>query len=118
MLIIDRLTKSKHLIPIRDDINVDRLGHIYIRKMVRLHREPMRYLLNRDTWLVSTFWLGLQEALGTRLSFNTIYHPQTDGQIKRVNHIIEDILKACCLDHRVNWINVLPLVEFAYNNNY
>ena len=49
---------------------------------------------------------------------NTSFHPQTDGQSKKTIHILEDMLRACVLDHKGSWEEHLPLVEFAYNNNY
>lgn len=53
-----------------------------------------------------------------RLAFSIAYHPQTDRQIKRVNQVIEDMLRACCLDQGVCWTDVLPLIMFTYNNSY
>ena len=56
--------------------------------------------------------------MGIELSFNTTFHPQTDGQSERVIQVVEDMLRACMLDFKENWSNHLPLVEFAYNNSY
>lgn len=56
--------------------------------------------------------------MGTRLVFSTTYHPQTDGQTERTNQVLEDMLKACCMDYRMTWHEMLPLVEFASNNSY
>ena len=49
---------------------------------------------------------------------STAFHPQTDGQSKRTIQVLEDMLRACVLDHKGCWEEHLPLVEFAYNNNY
>jgi hypothetical protein len=46
------------------------------------------------------------------------YHPQTDGQIERVNAVLEDMLRACVLSSRASWESWLPLAKFAYNNSY
>ena len=32
--------------------------------------------------------------------------------------MLEDMLQACVLDHQGSWEELLPLVEFAYNNSY
>ncbi|KZV36667.1 hypothetical protein F511_39465, partial [Dorcoceras hygrometricum] len=56
--------------------------------------------------------------LGTKLTFSTTFHPQTDGQSERVIKILEDLLRACVLDYAESWDTKLPLVEFAYNNSY
>jgi hypothetical protein len=35
--------------------------------------------------------------LDTQLHSSSTYHAQTDGQIERVNQILEDMLRACAL---------------------
>ncbi|WVZ75904.1 hypothetical protein U9M48_023923, partial [Paspalum notatum var. saurae] len=49
---------------------------------------------------------------------NPAYHPQTSGQVERVNQILEDMLRACALTYFTKWDECLPLAEFAYNNSY
>jgi hypothetical protein len=56
--------------------------------------------------------------LGTKLSFSTAYHPQTGGQTKRVNQILEDMLRACVLAYGSKWEDCFPFTEFSYNNSY
>ena len=56
--------------------------------------------------------------MGTRLQFNTAFHPQTDGQSERTIQILKDMLRACALDFEGEWDKYLYLVEFAYNNSY
>ncbi|RVW83186.1 Retrovirus-related Pol polyprotein from transposon RE2 [Vitis vinifera] len=55
---------------------------------------------------------------GTKLSFSTAFHPQTNGQSDKVIQFLEDLLRACVLDLKGNWDDYLPLVEFAYNNSF
>jgi hypothetical protein len=56
--------------------------------------------------------------LGTQLNFSTTYHPETDGKTERMNQILEDMLRMYVMDQQKCWEDLLPLVEFAYNNNY
>ena len=58
------------------------------------------------------------KGLNTTLNFSTSFHPQTDGQIERVNQLLEDLLRMYVKDQLGKWEDYLPLVEFAYNNNY
>lgn len=60
----------------------------------------------------------MQRAFGSKLSFNSSYHPESDGQTERVNQILEDMLRACVMDFQGNWDQYLPLVEFSYKNSY
>ena len=46
------------------------------------------------------------------------FHPQKDGQSERTIQVLEDMLRACVLDHKGSWEEHLPLMEFAYNNSY
>ena len=60
----------------------------------------------------------MHQASGTRLHFNTVYHPQTDGQSEHTIQTLENMLRACALDFEDQWDNQLALVEFAYNNSH
>ena len=64
------------------------------------------------------FWTSSQEVLGTQLKFSTTYHPKIDGLTEGMNQILEDMLRMYVMDQKRCWEEFLPLVEFAYNNNY
>ena len=64
------------------------------------------------------FWKSFQKAMGTRLTMSTTFHLQTDDQFERTIQVLEDMLRACVLDHQGSWEEHMPLVEFAYNNSY
>ena len=78
-MIVDRLTKSAHFIPVRIDYSMDRLAELYVEEIVRLHGVPLSIVSDRDPRFTSRFWKELQSALGTKLNFSTAFHPQTDG---------------------------------------
>nr|GEU84711.1 putative reverse transcriptase domain-containing protein [Tanacetum cinerariifolium] len=90
-VIVNGLTKSAHFLAMREDYN------------------------GRFT---SRCWQTVQKALGTRLDMSIAYHPQTDGQSKRMIQTLEDMLRACVIDFCGNWDVHLPLAEFSYNNSY
>ena len=117
-VIVDRLTKSAHFVPMRMTDSVDKLSRLYVREIVRLHGVPVSVVSDRDPRFTSRFWDGLQGALGTDIRLSTAYHPQTDGQSERTIQILEDMLRACVLDFGGSWETHLLLAEFAYNNSY
>lgn len=117
-VIVDRLMKSAHFLPIRMTLNMDQLAQLYVEEIVRLHGVPTSIVFDRDPRFTSRFWKSLHVAMGTKLNFSTAYHPQTDGQSERTIQTLEDMLRACVLDLSSNWENHLPLVEFAYNNSF
>src|ERR1043165_6710721 len=117
-VIVDRLTKVAHFIPVRTTYRGDQLADLYMSRIVCLHGVPREIVSDRGTQFTSRFWKHVQEALGTKLTFSTAYHPQTGGQTERVNQILEDMLRACALAYGSNWEDCLPYVEFSYNNSY
>ena len=60
----------------------------------------------------------MQEALGTRLNFNTVFHPQTDVQSEIVIQVLEDMLRSCVINYEGSWDRHIPLVELVYNNSF
>ena len=97
---------------------LERFCRLYIREIVRLHGVPVSIVSDRDPRFTAHFWKSFQKAMGTRLTMSTAFHPQTDGQSERTIQVLEDMLRACVLDHKSGWEEHLPLVEFAYNNSY
>ncbi|GKA12939.1 putative reverse transcriptase domain-containing protein [Tanacetum coccineum] len=95
-VIMDRLTKSAHFLPMRKDYKMDRLARLYLNEIVARHGVPISIISDRDSHFTSRFWQSMQEALGTRLDMSTAYHPQTD----------------------VGMISSIRCVEFSYNNSY
>nr|GEU65084.1 putative reverse transcriptase domain-containing protein [Tanacetum cinerariifolium] len=94
-VIVDRLTKSTHFLPMHEDYKMERLARLYLNEIVARHGVPILIISDRDNQFTSRFWQSMQEALGTRLDMSTAYHPQTDGQSERTIQTLEDILRAC-----------------------
>nr|KAJ0195479.1 hypothetical protein LSAT_V11C700343970 [Lactuca sativa] len=93
-MIVDRLTKSAHFLPIKENFKMERLTRIYMQEIVRLHGVPVSIIFDQDSRFTSRFWQSLQKALGTKLDMSTAYHPQTDGQSERTIQTLEDMLRA------------------------
>ncbi|GJS33391.1 putative reverse transcriptase domain-containing protein [Tanacetum coccineum] len=117
-VIVDRLTKSAHFLPMREDYKMERLARLYLNKIVARHGVPISIISDRDSRFTSRFWQSMQEALGTRLVMSTAYHPQTDGQSERTIQTLEDMLRACVFVFGGSWDVHLSLVDFSYNNSY
>ncbi|GJW14613.1 putative reverse transcriptase domain-containing protein [Tanacetum coccineum] len=117
-VVVDRLTKSAHFLPIREDYKTEKLAKIYTNEIVARHGVPVSIISDRDGRFTSHLWQAFQKALGTRLDMSTAYHPQTDGQSERTIQTLEDMLRACVMDFGGSWDTHLPLIEFSYNNSY
>nr|GEX11137.1 putative reverse transcriptase domain-containing protein [Tanacetum cinerariifolium]GEX13227.1 putative reverse transcriptase domain-containing protein [Tanacetum cinerariifolium] len=117
-VIVDRLTKSAHFLPMKKTDNIEKLAQLYLKEIVCRHEVPVLIISDKDSLFTSRFWETLQKALGTQLNLSTAYHPETDGQSERMIQTLEDMLRACVIDFGSNWDRHLPLVEFSYNNSY
>ena len=117
-MIVDRLIKSAHFIPVIIDYSMDQLTKLYVDEIVRLHGVSLSIVSDRDPRFTSRFWKELHLALGTRLNFNTTFHPQTDGQSERLTQVLEDMLWGCVMEFTRSWDRYISLIEFSYNNRY
>ncbi|GKB04087.1 putative reverse transcriptase domain-containing protein [Tanacetum coccineum] len=117
-VIIDRLTKFAHFLPMKETDSMEKLTRQYLKEVVSRHGVPVLIISNRDSKFTSHFWQLLNKALGTQLDVSTAYHPQTDGQSERTIQTLEYMLHACVIDFGKGWDRHLPLVEFSYNNSY
>jgi len=115
---VDRLTKSAHFLAMNLRMSMAKISQLYIKEIVRLHGVPSSTVSDRDPRFTSRFWQTLQEPLGTKLTMSSTYHPQIDGQSERTIQSLEDFLQTCILDHLGAWDEVLPLIEFTYNNSF
>ena len=82
-IVVDRLTKSAHFIPVRVKYTTEKLAELYISQIVRLHGVPVSIISDRGSLFTSYFWKALQHGLGIQLDMSTAFHPQTDGQSER-----------------------------------
>ncbi|GJR67588.1 putative reverse transcriptase domain-containing protein [Tanacetum coccineum] len=117
-VIVDRLTKSAHFLPVKTTDSMEKLTQLYLKEIVCRHGVPISIISDRDNKFASRFWGSLQSALGTHLDMSAAYHPQKDGQSERTIQTLEDMLRACVIDFGGRWDRHLPLVEFSYNNSY
>lgn len=103
---MNSLTKSAHFLAINNTYSLDQYTNVYIREIVRLHGVPTVIVSDKDPKFTSRIWKSLHQAIGTRLSFSTTFHPQIDGQSERTIRTSEDMLSACVLDFEKSWDQV------------
>ena len=117
-VIVDRLTKTAHFLLVKKTYSTDRLARLYVNRIVYLHGVPVSIVSDKGATFTLVFWQELHKALGTRLNFNTVFHPQTDGQSESTIQKLDDMLRMCVMEFGGQWNLHLPLIEFAYNNSY
>ncbi|GKF04103.1 reverse transcriptase domain-containing protein [Tanacetum coccineum] len=117
-VIVDRLTKSAHFLPIRENGPLDKLARLYLNRIVARHGIPVSIICDREGRFTSNFWRSFQKSLGIDISMSTAYHPETDCQSERTIQTLKDMLRACVIYFGKGWVKHLPLAEFSYNNSY
>ena len=117
-VVVDKLSKAAHFIPMKSTYKAVHIADIFLKEIFRLHGIPKAIIQDRDTKFTGNFWRSLFSGLETQLNFSTAYHLQTYGQTKRVNHIVEDMLRMYVMNNPTKWEDYLNLADFAYNNGY
>lgn len=117
-VVVERLTKNAHFLAMNLKMSMVKLAQLYLREIVRLHGISSNMVSNKDPWFTSRLWQSLQRELGSKLQISYTDHPQTEGQPERTIQSLEDLLRTFVLYHLGVWDEVLPLVEFTYNNSY
>nr|GEX02181.1 putative reverse transcriptase domain-containing protein [Tanacetum cinerariifolium] len=84
-VIVDRLTKSAHLLPIRENDPLDKLARLYLNRIMARHGIPVSIICDRNERFTSNFWKSFQKALGTDTYRSTAYHPETDAEFSYNN---------------------------------
>jgi len=115
LVVVDRLTKMRHLIPVTG-LSTEELVEGFVNYIYKLHGAPSTIVSDRGSQFVSDFWRRLSERLKTRLRPSSAWHPETDGQTEIVNAGVNKYLRAFVSFTQDDWVDYLPLAEFAMNN--
>nr|GFB30262.1 putative reverse transcriptase domain-containing protein [Tanacetum cinerariifolium] len=102
-VIVDRLTKFAHFLPIRENGPLEKLARLYLKRIVARHGIPVSIICDRNGRFTSNFWKSFQKDLGTDMCMSTAYHPKTNGQSERTIQTLEDMLHACVIDFGKAW---------------
>jgi hypothetical protein len=98
-VIVDRLTKIAHFIPVKTTYSNVKLVELYMSRIMCLYGVPKKIMSDRGSQFTPKFWEKLHESMDTKLNFSSAYHPQIDGQTERTSQIFEDMLRACVLKY-------------------
>jgi hypothetical protein len=117
VVFVEKLTKRAYFCPTTTDATAPDVANIFFNNIFKNHGLPKVIVSDRDPKFTSKFWKSLFGKLGTKLAMSTSFHPQTDGQTERMNRTLEEMLRAFVNYKQNNWDELLPALEFAYNNS-
>nr|GEW77823.1 putative reverse transcriptase domain-containing protein [Tanacetum cinerariifolium] len=103
-VIVDRLTKSAHFQPMKENDPMEKLMKLYMTEIVTRHGVPVSIISDRDGIFTSLFWQALHKALGTQLDMSTAYHPETD--VKIMDYEIKQLKRSR-----------IPIIKVRWNSN-
>ena len=117
MVIVDSAGKRAHFCETTTTVMAAGAANLYLRHIWKLHGLPQKVILDHSPQFVALFMKELFCLLGIEVASSTAYHPQTDGQTKRVNQELEQFLRIFIGERQDDWYPLLPLAEFSYNNH-
>ena len=116
VVIVNRFTKMIQLKATMTNISLEGIAKIYRDDIWKLYGVPRKVLSDRRLQFASKFMEKFTKALGTKRQLSTAYHPQTDGQMERINQEIGMFLRHYMNYQQDDWMNWLATVEFQYND--
>lgn len=118
LVVVDRLTKFSHSISLTHPFSAQEVARKFMDSMVKLHGVPKSIVSDRDKIFTSVFWQELFWSKGVGLHMSTAYHPQINGQTKRVNQCLEAYLRCMCFNRPRSWNRWLSLAQWWYNSSH
>lgn len=117
-VVVDRLTKFGHFLPLKHSYTADKLAQLFMSQLFKLHGMPQTIVSDTDSTFTSRFWTEIFKLQGVFLAFSTAYRPQYDGQSEAVNKYLENYLRCMVGDKPKNWVEWLPLAQHCYNTSF
>ena len=117
-VIVDRLSKYSHFVPLRHPFNAKGLARLFVKEIIWLHGIPKSIVSDRGKIFMRTFWQEIHKLQGTKLNFTSTYHPESDGQSEVVNKRLGNYLRCFSSTKPASWHSWLPWAEFCYNTSY
>jgi transposase InsO family protein len=117
MVVVDSVTKRAHFVSTLTTITAAGTARLFVQHVWRHHGLPRKVVSDRGPQFVAEFTRELYRVLGIKLAATTAFHPQGDGQTERVNQELEQYLRIFVNQRQDDWVDLLPLAEFQYNNH-
>ncbi|MED6176079.1 hypothetical protein PIB30_116938 [Stylosanthes scabra] len=118
LVVIDRLTKFAHFMPLKHDFSSKTVAEAFVQNVVKIHGFPKSIVSDRDKVFVSTFWQQLFRLQGTNLAMSSAYHPQSGGQGEVLNRTLEMYLRCFYFEYPRKWLEMLPWAQYWYNTSF
>ncbi|KAF8752525.1 Chromo (CHRromatin Organization MOdifier) domain [Rhizoctonia solani] len=116
LVIVDSFTKYIILVECSKKLKAPKLADLFLWHVWKRYGMPEKTVLDHRRVFNNKFLRALYQCLGIDPHFSLAYHPQSNGQTKRMNPMVEHFLQAYSRVNQKDWVKWLPMAEFAYNN--
>ena len=116
LVVCNCFSKMVHFIATTEKTSVEGFAKLFQDHVWKLYRLPESIILDRGVQFVAGIMRKLNNLLGIQMKLSTAYHPQTDGQMERINQELEQYLRVFIDYRQEQWPDWLGTAEFAYNN--
>jgi len=112
MTVVDSVSKRVHFIPMHTTVTAEGVARLFLHHVWKLYGLPKHVVSDCGPQFVASFTKELYRLLDIRLSSSTAWHPQTDGQTKRINQELNQFLRLFVNEQQDDWYDLLPIAEF------
>ena len=92
LVMCDWLSKMTHFVATTEGMSAEGLVRLFWDNVWKLHGLPESVVLDRRPQFVAELTRELNRMLGIKTKLLTMFHPQTDGQMERMNQELEQYL--------------------------
>jgi len=117
MTTVDSVSKVTHLVPAHTTVTAEGAARLFLHYVWKLHGLLKRVVSNRGPQFISRFTRELYRLLGIQIASSMAWHPQSDGQMERVNQELDQFLRVFVNERQDDWYDLLPVAEFQHNNH-
>lgn len=118
LVVIDRLSKYCHFIPLCHHFTAEVIANIFLDQIFKLHGLPDSIVCDRDKVFTRKFWTSLLNKLGVMMNFTSAYHLHSDGHTELLNQCMEAFLRCFSGDRPGSWKKWIRMVEYWYNTSF
>uniref|UniRef100_A0A8C9T6V6 Gypsy retrotransposon integrase-like protein 1 n=5 Tax=Scleropages formosus TaxID=113540 RepID=A0A8C9T6V6_SCLFO len=116
LVVIDRFSKACRLIPLKGLPTALETAELLFQHVFRLYGLPEDVVSDRGPQFTSRVWKAFFARLGVSVSLSSGYHPQSNGQVERLNQEVGRYLRSYCAQNQADWSRYLPWAEYAQNS--
>jgi predicted aspartyl protease len=114
----DKRGKMKHIAATKTTLDSKGLWTLIVENIWKHHGTMDKIITDRGPQMSSQYTKDMAKKFGIQVALSTAYRPQTDGQSERTNQEVEQALRTVVSYHQDDWVDWIPIIEFALNNRY